>query len=100
MAAEIDRLRDEGPQREDLDRVRNLHDAGLASALERISERADRLSMYALLLDAPERINEEVERYAAVDAETVQATIHDYLGEENRVVLTYVPAEAPPGAAA
>jgi predicted Zn-dependent peptidase len=100
MVAEMDRLAAEGPRREELDRVRNLHDASYASAMERISERADRLSMYALLLDKPERINEEVERYAAADGDAVQATLRDYLGEDNRVVLTYVPAEAPPSAGA
>jgi zinc protease len=100
MVHEIDLLRDEGPRSMELDRVRNLHDAGVASALERITERADRLSMYTLLLDAPERINEEMERYAVAGGAEVQAILRDYLSEDNRVVLTYVPAEAPPAAPA
>ena len=45
--AEIDRLASDGPTEADLERVRNLHAAHAAGALERISERADRLSMYA-----------------------------------------------------
>jgi zinc protease len=95
MLAEIDRLRAGGPSNDELERVRNLHDAGVASALERIGERADRLSMYTTMFDEPERINDEMPRYEAVDAARVSAVLADYAGEDNRVVLTYVPAESP-----
>ena len=65
-----------------------------AASLERISERADRLSMYACLFDDPGRINEEVSRYAAVDAAQVAEVMRTGITEDNRVTLTYVPAEA------
>jgi zinc protease len=100
MHAEIDRLREEGPSADELERVRNLHDAGVASALERISERADRLSMYTQTFDEPERINDEMTRYSEVSGERVSAFLGGYLRRDNQVVLTYVPAELPPGAAA
>ena len=67
--------------------------------MERISERADRLSMYACLFDQPERINTEVSRYAAVGAERVREAMAASLRPENRVVLTYLPAESPEVAA-
>jgi len=92
--AEIDRLTTEGPSDDDLERVRNLHAAHAAGALERISERADRLSMYACLFDEPERINTEVSRYAAVDASRVRSALAESVRADNRVTLTYVPAEA------
>ena len=57
---------------EELERVRNLHAASVESSLERVGERADRLSMYACLFDEPERINTEVSRYLAVDAARVR----------------------------
>jgi predicted Zn-dependent peptidase len=91
--AEIDRLGSDGPNEGDLERVRNLHAAHAAGALERISERADRLSMYTCLFDAPERINDEVERYAAVDADRVASGLREWVRADNRVTLTYVPAE-------
>jgi predicted Zn-dependent peptidase len=91
---EVRRLADDGPTDADLERVRNLQAAHSAGALERISERADRLSMYACLFDAPERINTEVSRYAAVDAERVRAGLRDSIRADNRVTLTYLPAEA------
>jgi len=98
VLAEIDRLAAEGPSDAELERVRNLHTANVESSLERIAERADRLSMYNCLFDDPGMINTEVSRYAAVTREQVQAGMAAALRPDNRVVLTYVPAE--PDAAA
>jgi len=95
LLAEIDRLAEEGPGDAELERVRNLHAAAVESSLERAGERADRLSMYACLFDEPQRINEEVARYLAVDAERVRAAMSATLRPDNRLVLTYVPAESP-----
>lgn len=93
LFAEIDRLSADGPGDEELERVRNLHGAAVEASLERVGERADRLSMYACLFDRPELVNSEVERYRAVDAARVRDTLRAYVGADNRVVLTYVPAE-------
>jgi hypothetical protein len=49
--------------------------------------------MYTILFDHPQRINEEVSRYVAVDAPRVRAAMADVLRPDNRVVLTYVPAD-------
>ena len=98
LFAEIDRLAEAGPGDDELERVRNLHAAGVESSLERIGERADRLSMYACLFDQPERINAEVSRYAAVDAARVREAMAASLRPDNRVVLTYLPAESAEGA--
>ena len=92
---EIDRLASEGPSDAELERVRNLHAAGAASSLERVSERADRISMYTCLFDEPERINDEVPGYAAVTADAVRDLLGTVAVPDNRLVLTYVPAEAP-----
>ena len=92
--AELDRLAADGPSDADLERVKNLHAAHAAGALERISERADRLSMYTCLFDEPERINSESTRWEAVDAERVSEALRASLRPDNRVTLTYVPAEA------
>ncbi len=91
LLAEIDRLASEGPSGDELERVRNLHASQVESSLERVAERADRLSMYACLFDAPERLNTEVARYLAVDARRIQAALADALRPDNRVVLTYLP---------
>jgi predicted Zn-dependent peptidase len=102
LVAEIDRLAADGPSEEELERVRNLHAAAVESSLERISERADRLSMYTCLFDEPERINTEVSRYLAVGPDRIRAAMADTLRVDNRLSLTYLPGEpavaAPAGA--
>ena len=97
MWTEVDRLMAQGPTDEELERVRHLHAADVESSLERVSERADRLSMYASLFDEPERINTEVSRYVAVDAARVREALAFSLPPDNRVLLTYLPAEHPRG---
>ena len=92
--AEIDALAADGPGDEELERVRNLHRARAAGALERIGERADRLSMYACLFDDPDRVNVESARYESVDAKRVRSALAASITAENRVTLTYLPAEA------
>jgi predicted Zn-dependent peptidase len=95
LLAEFDRLAADGPSDDELERVRNLHASAVESSLERIAERADRLSMYACLFDEPQRINNEVGRYLAVDADRVRAAMTATLRADNRLVLTYLPAESP-----
>ena len=90
---EVDRLATDGPTDADLDRVRNLHRAHTAGALERIGERADRLSMYTCLFDDPDRVNQEVARYRSVGADRVRDAMTDSIRPDNRVTMTYVPAE-------
>jgi zinc protease len=90
--AEVDNLAAEGPTELELERVRNLHAAGVESRLERVRERADRLSMYTCLFDQPERINTEVSRYVAIDAALIRDAIAATLRPDTRAVLTYLPA--------
>jgi hypothetical protein len=50
--------------------------------------------MSTCLFDEPERVNEEVRRYAAVDAGRVAEALRASVRADNRVTLTYLPAEA------
>ena len=94
LVTEMDRLAADGPSEAELERVRNLHAAAVESSLERIAERADRLSMYACLFDGPERINTEVSRYLAVGPDRIRSAMAETLRPENRLSLTYLPQEA------
>ena len=89
---ELERLGREPVTDDELVRARALIETYELEALQRVDERADRLSMYATLLDDPGMINRQLGRYLAVTAADIQAVAAELLGANNRVVITYVPA--------
>src|ERR1035437_6870059 len=96
---ELERLTREPVTDDELARARALIETYELEALQRVDERADRLAMYAPLLDDPDMINRQLGRYLAVSAADIQAVAAEVLRPENRAVITYVPAaDAAPGA--
>jgi predicted Zn-dependent peptidase len=93
---ELERLTREPVTDDELARARALIETYELEALQRVDERADRLAMYATLLDDPDMINRQLDRYLAVTPADIQAAATAILRQDNRVVLTYMPApEAP-----
>ena len=92
---ELERLGSEPVTDDELARAKALVESDELGALQRVEERADRLSMYATLFDDPDLINRMLDRYLAVDAAAVLAVSEDVFQPDNRVVLTYLP-EMPP----
>jgi predicted Zn-dependent peptidase len=95
---ELGRLAKEPVTDDELARARALIETYELEALQRVEERADRLAMYATLLDDPDMINRQLGRYLSVTAAQIQAVAAEILGPENRVVLTYMPAADGPAA--
>jgi predicted Zn-dependent peptidase len=91
---ELERLGRELVTDDELARARALIETFELEAMQRVDERADRLSMYATLLDDPDMINKQLDRYLAVTAEQIRAAAAEFLRPDNRAVVTYVPAEA------
>jgi predicted Zn-dependent peptidase len=89
---ELERLGREPVTADELARVRALIETFELEALQRVEERADRLAMFATLLDDPELINRQLERYLSVTPAEIQAAAAEVFRPENRVVLTYMPA--------
>ncbi|HSG49028.1 MAG TPA: pitrilysin family protein, partial [Longimicrobiales bacterium] len=89
LAEEIEALVDADPA--EVARAIALTEADLVSSLEHQSERADRLAMFELYFDEPDRINRELERLEAVSIEQVRAFAAERLGPDNRAVVTYSP---------
>jgi predicted Zn-dependent peptidase len=89
---EVGRLVTDEITDDELLRAQALIETDELGSLQRVSERADRLSMFATLLDEPDEINRQLDRYLAVTAADVRAAAADVLADHNRVVLTYVPA--------
>ena len=90
---ELTRLAGSAPSADELDRAKALTEADELGSLQRVEERADRLSMYATLFDAPGLINEMLPRYLAVTGEEIRAACEAVFRPDNRAVLTYLPAE-------
>ncbi|HJQ19743.1 MAG TPA: pitrilysin family protein [Gemmatimonadaceae bacterium] len=91
VAREVDALRVNGVTPDELARAVTLIKTDYIAALQSAGERADRLSMFATYFDDPSLINEQVERYAAVTVDDVNAFIEERLGEDNRASLLYIP---------
>ena len=88
---ELERLGREPVTDDELARARALIETFELEALQRVDERADRLSMFATLLDDPDMINRQLGRYLAVTAADIQAAAAEFLRPDNRAVITYVP---------
>jgi predicted Zn-dependent peptidase len=93
---ELERMAREPVSDDELARAKALTEADELGALQRVDEKADRLSMYATLFDKPEMINDILPRYLSTTAEEIQAVCRDVFVKNNRVVLTYLPVTAAP----
>ena len=91
---ELERLAVEPVSDDELARAFALDRGGRAGRLQRVEERADRLSMYATLFDDPALINEMLGRYLSVTPEAILEVAAATFRPDNRLVLTYLP-EAP-----
>ena len=92
---ELERLAVEPVSDDELARAFALIEADELGALQRVEERADRLSMYATLFDDPGLINEMLPRYLAVTPAAILEVAAATFRPDNRLVLTYLP-ETPP----
>ncbi len=91
---ELERLTTELVSDDELERAKALTEADELSALQQVAEKADRLSMYATLFDKPAMINEILPRYLSTTAEQIRDACAAVFRDDNRVLLTYVPAGA------
>jgi predicted Zn-dependent peptidase len=89
---ELERMTVELVSDDELARAKALTEADELGALQRVEEKADRLSSYATLLDDPGLINRMLPRYLAVTAEQIRDVAAAVFRPDNRLVLTYVPA--------
>jgi predicted Zn-dependent peptidase len=88
---ELARLSRELVSDDELARAKALTEADELGSLQRVEERADRLSMYATLFDQPGMINEMLPRYLSVTAEQIRDVAKQVFRADNRLVLTYLP---------
>jgi zinc protease len=96
---ELQRMGREPVSDDELARAKALTEADELGALQRVDEKADRLSMYTTLFDDPGMVNSILPRYLSTTAAQIQAVCRSVFVPDNRVVLTYVPSDAAAGAA-
>ena len=88
---ELDRVAREPVTPDELARAHALIEADELGSLQRVEERADRLSMYATLFDDPGLIDRMLPRYLAVTPQDILDIAAQVFVPENRLVLTYLP---------
>ena len=96
----IERLAQEGPTAEELERARNSHFADFYKSLDNLQSRADLLNHYERLLGDPGGIGQDVERFVRATTTSVREAFAA-MASGKRLVMEIVPDEsAPLGAAA
>ena len=92
LLEELERLGRELVTDDEMVRARALVETDELGALQRVEERADRLSMYATLFDDPGLVNTMLARYLAVTPEAIRDVAASVFRADNRAVVTYLPA--------
>ncbi len=87
----LDDLAANGCEPGELERVITTYEARQLVGLQRVSERANEISMFTTLFDDPERINTELDRAREVTEERVRVFAREYLGRERAGSLVYLP---------
>jgi predicted Zn-dependent peptidase len=91
---ELDRMHRDGVTEREVARAVALVETAFVIGLQSAADRADQLSRFATYFGDAAIANQQVERYRATTAAMVSAFARERLGEDNRAVLTYLPAKA------
>ena len=75
----------------EIERAVSVTETHLVREVEQVGQRADLISMFDQLFDDPSRINKEIGRMREVSPKDVSTFSEDFLGTNNRAVLTYMP---------
>lgn len=91
---EIDRIKETGPTPEELQRARNVIEAGFLRRLERLGGFggvADQLAAYDYSTGNPDGFAGDLDRYLKLTAADLREAARQYLPDDHRVVLSVVP---------
>jgi zinc protease len=91
LQIEIDKMINESVSEYELQRIINQIEARKIRELQSVNSKADLLNLFAVYFENPDLINHEIERYKSIDATDIKKTAGNYLTNENRVVVTFLP---------
>lgn len=83
-----------GPTVDELKRVVAKQESGLASILQNIDQKADRMNQYEFYYGNPDSFQHEIDLYRAATPASVKATVQKYL-LANRLTLRVIPESKP-----
>jgi zinc protease len=91
MQEELDRVKNEKISEKEFQKLKNQIENDFVSSNSTVAGVAGSLARYHVLLDDANLINSEIDRYMNVTIDDIQNVAKKYLGEDNRVVLYYLP---------
>lgn len=92
--AELDRIKSQGPTREEVERAYNAIEANFIYGLQTVGGfggKSDQLNQYAIFLNDPGYFEKDLARYRRVTTQDVQRVARTYLTDK-RFILNVVPA--------
>jgi zinc protease len=84
-----------GVNEDDLKRFQSTIESQMISGVETVSGKASSLARYQYVLDNPNYVGKDVERYLAVTVEDVMRVYNTYIKDKNAVVLSVYPKGQP-----
>jgi zinc protease len=91
LEVELAAMRDKGPTKEEVDRVKTAIRAGRIRGLQSAAGRADLVQRYNHYLGDPDSLAKDFARYDAVTPATVKKQTQTWLDPARRVVVTVTP---------
>lgn len=91
LVSEIKKVIDNGVSADEMNRALAGFETQWIVGMQSAGSRADKLSQYATYFGDAERVNYELDKYRSITAEQLHQFARDYLGEDNRASLVYVP---------
>ncbi len=93
MIDEIKRVRNELITEEELQKLKNQYESRMINQLTTVAGRANRLADLHTYYRNAGLINTYLDRYMAVTREDIKRVANEYLGDDNRVVLYFLPKQ-------
>lgn len=91
---EIDKVVNNGVTEEELKKAKNIEEANTIMSNKNTLTKAMTIAKYWAYYNDPDMINTEIDKYLSVTQEDIKRVAKKYLGTDNKVILTYMPATA------
>jgi zinc protease len=90
--AEIERIKNEGPSAEEVERAKNGYESQFVFGLQTVLGKADAMNSNATFFGKPDLFQKQLDEYRKVTPEDVQRVAREYL-TGNRLVMSFVPGK-------